>query len=102
MKREAIMAAAIARSRGFDIRSASTDLKMHCHAIAKAALPGANQLIANAVSNHNDTVMRGLAEDRNKACRKAYDEGFADGKRREYSNRWVPMTEGGPWPEEMG
>lgn len=101
MKREAVLAAAVARSRGFDIRSASPDLKMQCHAIAKAALPGANQLIAGAISNHNDMVMKGLAEDRNKACSKAYRDGFNDGERGEYINRWEREEETG-WPETMG
>lgn len=94
MKREAVLAAAVARSKGFDIRSASNELRAQCHVIARAALPGANQLIAGAISNHNDLVMTNMLYDRQKACRKAYDDGFADGKRGEYANRW-----GSPWPE---
>lgn len=94
MKREAVLAAAVARSKGFDIRSASDELRAQCHVIARAALPGANQLVAGAISNHNDRVMANMVHDRHEACRKAYDDGFADGKRGEYANRW-----GSPWPE---
>ena len=94
MKREAVLAAAVARSKGFDIRTASDELRAQCHVIARAALPGASQLIAVAIRNYMKSNTAKVAHDRREACRKAYDDGFADGERGEYANRWE-----GPCPE---
>ena len=102
MRREAILAASVAASKGFDIRHVSPRMRDQCHIIARTTLAGANQIIAQETAKLASQVTGNLAQVQQEAQRKAYDEGFNDGMVGEYANQWGITEDEESWPEEMG
>lgn len=93
MRREAIIAGAVAQSRGFNIGSASPELVASCHVIARLVMPGVHRLIDTAVSSCDDRLREQVAEARMSAMRKGYQDGWSDGQAGEWA---PPYTEEGP------
>ncbi|MGV2479663.1 UNVERIFIED_CONTAM: hypothetical protein IGO34_22780 [Salmonella enterica subsp. enterica serovar Weltevreden] len=89
MQRELRVAIAVARARGIDYGTATPAKRSSCHAIAQAAMPGVNALIAEAEA----AVRAGVDLEVRKAARKAYDDGFDDGTANSYNNRWKDEEE---------
>ena len=102
MRREAVLAASVAASKGFDIRHVDRVMKAQCHTVARAALAGANQLIAQETAQLTSRVTQGIAQAQLEAQRKAYDDGFNDGMQGEYANQWGITEDEESWPDEMG
>lgn len=102
MRREAILAASVAASKGFDIRHVSPRMRDQCHIIARTALAGANQILAQELAQMSARVTQGIAQAQREAQRKAYDDGFNDGLQGEYANQWGMTEDEETWPDEMG
>lgn len=90
MRRELVLAMSVARARGIDYGDTTDEKRRSCHRIARACLPGANQLIVNAEVNARQEMHDKVAETHRSASRKAYDDGFEDGQKNDYNNRWEP------------
>lgn len=84
MRREAIIAAAVAQSRGFTITSASRDMRMACHAIARSVMAGVNQLMLEEGQRVRAEVVREFSEATRKQLEKVYEDAFSDGQAGDY------------------
>ena len=93
MRRELVLAMSVAKTRGIDYGNTTDEKRRSCHRIAQACLPGANQLIANAEVNARQEMHDRVTETHRSASRKAYDEGFEDGQKNDYNNRWQESQE---------
>lgn len=89
MRRELTLALSVAKVRGIDYGEATDEQRQSCHRIARACLPGTNQLLADERINAQREFFDQLKESNRKSARKAYDDGFEDGQVNNYRNRWL-------------
>lgn len=93
MRRELIVAQSIARAQGIDLANASPEVRQNCHAIAQAALPGVNRLMADAVANTQAQIGANFEVAFRKGKSSAYQIGFEDGRAGQYNNLWEGQEE---------
>lgn len=93
MRRELVIATTIARAQGVDYGTATDEQKAACHKLARVVLPGVNNLVDNERINVQDEMSEQIVGTHNKASRKAYEDGFEDGQRNHYQNRWVDQED---------
>lgn len=84
LRREAIIAASVAQSRGFTITNASRDMQMACHAIARSVMAGVNQLVLEEGQRVRAATIREFSEATRKQVEKTYEDAFNDGQAGDY------------------
>ena len=89
MRRELRIAATVASHQGHDYKDLDEEGRHHCHVIARAVMPGVNALIADERINAQREFFDQLKESNRKAARGAYEDGFEDGQKNDYNNRWA-------------
>lgn len=99
MRRELIVAMSVAGHSGQNYQTMTPEGRRRCHAVARSAMTGVNQLIADATINTQRELGENIAEHTRKAQSKAYYDGFEDGLRNDYQNRWEMKD---PWPSLTG
>lgn len=93
MRRELTLALSVAKARNLDYGEATDEERLSCHKIARACLPGANQLLADERINAQREFFDQLKESNRRSARGAYEDGFEDGQRNSYNNRWATTEE---------
>src|SRR5699024_5221443 len=93
MRRELEIAVTVAKAQGLDYGAATPEQKASCHKIARIVLPGVNRLVDNAEINARQVMEEQVVDTYTTASRKAYDEGFDDGQKNDYNNRWQESKE---------
>lgn len=93
MRRELEIAVTVAKAQGLDYGAATPEQKASCHKIARIVLPGVNRLVNNAEINARQEMHEQVVATHKTASRKAYDEGFEDGQKNDYTNRWQAAEE---------
>ena len=101
MRREQAIAVSILRCQGKDYALVSNEERKAAHTIARHAIPGVDFLIERAVTSAMLEAREAHALEEREAARKAYIDGFDDGERSKYLNRWednAKSYQGEIWP----
>lgn len=93
MRREMILALSVAKARHIDYGNATEEQRRSCHRIARACLPGANQLIADERINTQSELGANMADHLKSEKAKTYDDAFEDGRKGDYNNRFKDKSE---------
>ena len=92
-RREVILADAFARSTGRRLSDLNEEDREKCRRLARTVLPAVNALMTAAEAEREAVCAQRAEVAYRKGAAKGYIDGFADGQRGEYINRWTDELE---------